>query len=133
MEKLEIFLAIGLGGALGAVARYVLSNLITVLTDAAFPFFPYGTWVVNALGCLTIGVIFTLGLETTWITPTGRAFLITGFLGAFTTFSTFANEALLLFQEGKIATALLYILSSNLVGLGFVALGHLLVLSWLRG
>jgi len=133
LENLLILLLIGLGGALGSAARYALSTLVTALTTTASPFFPWGTWVVNALGCLMIGIIFTLGLETPWLSPAGRAFLITGFLGGFTTFSTFANETLLLFQEGKTATALLYMLSSNLVGLGFAALGHLLTLWWLRG
>ncbi len=109
---------IALGGALGAVSRFVLSSLIQSNNSSDFPF---GTFSVNILGCLFIGIVWA-GLssqeQNLW-TP----FVMTGILGGFTTFSTFGLESIQLWQTGKITTLVAYVLLSNIVGLLAVLFG----------
>jgi fluoride exporter len=106
------FLAIALAGALGALARYGLSD---VVQRWAGPRFPLGTLMVNVLGCFLLGLLATLSLERWSISPTTRTAVLIGFLGAFTTFSTFSYETLALMREGAIWRAALNILLSVLV------------------
>jgi CrcB protein len=82
-------LFVAAGGALGSVARYALDGFILRL---ASPYFPSGTFVVNAIGCLVFGVIIGLADGRSLLTPTSRLFLLIGLLGGFTTFSTFTFE-----------------------------------------
>ncbi|CCQ93337.1 Protein CrcB homolog [[Clostridium] ultunense Esp] len=119
MEKLQFLIAVATGGALGAIARYLVTLFIG---DRIGGVFPWGTWVVNLVGSLLIGFIFTLSVETTALSTNLRLFLITGFLGGFTTFSSFANESLLLFRQGFNTMALLYMVSTNFLGILFVIL-----------
>ena len=109
-------LAIAGAGALGALARYGLSGTTQRLFPAGFP---GGTLVVNLLGCFLLGLLATLGLERLTLSPTTRTALLVGFLGSFTTFSTFGFESLTLLREGDPARAGLNILLS--VGLGIAA------------
>lgn len=105
-------LAVALGGAFGAVSRYWLIGAVSSATNHRFP---WGTLAVNVLGSLLIGVMYVLITERMALSEQWRAVLIVGYLGAFTTFSTFSLDALLLAQEGFLLQALAYILSSVLI------------------
>jgi fluoride exporter len=113
-------LAVFLGGGIGALARGGLGALVGRLLEQPFPF---GTLAVNLSGCFFIGLLW--GLSETFAFPTEvRALLFTGFLGAFTTFSTFGLESTRLILNGEWGAAALYIFASNLLGLGLVRVGH---------
>ncbi|NBC49880.1 MAG: fluoride efflux transporter CrcB [Gammaproteobacteria bacterium] len=105
-------LAIAGGGALGAVARFGLSNGVYRWLGRDFP---WGTLTVNALGSFMMGLLFVLLLERGPLAPELRAAVIVGFLGAFTTFSTFSLETLVLVEQGEPLRALLNILASVLI------------------
>ena len=122
---LKAVFCVALGGMLGAMARYLLSlAAVRFLGDA----FPYGTLLANVLGCFAIGVCGGYGIPT--LSETTRLLLITGMLGALTTFSTFGWETLELMQDGKIGSALLSIALNFLVGLAAVYAGYLLGHIW---
>jgi CrcB protein len=110
---------IALGGALGAVSRYALSETVQKLAGAGFA---WGTLSVNLLGCLLMGLAYHLAATTA--VPANLRFLVTvGFLGAFTTFSTFGQETANFLRDGAFTTAGLYVLASNIIGVGMVFLG----------
>jgi len=114
----NVFL-IALGGSLGAVARYGLATWIYQQTGTSFP---WGTFIINVTGSLAIGFLAEL-FETT-LAPAGwRSFLTIGFLGAYTTFSTFSLESFNLLREGELRLAAGNILMSTLAGLAAVVLG----------
>lgn len=105
-------LFIALGGALGSVARYSVSM---VLNGRFHEHYPYGTLLVNVLGSLLIGIMYVLITEKLVLHPSWRDVVIVGLLGAFTTFSTFSLETVLLLENGYIGTAVIYSLSSLLL------------------
>lgn len=109
-------LAIGGGGALGSIARYLLSGCL--LAGHTLWGFPAGTFAVNAAGSLLIGILLaTLSSQTaTWL-------LVVGFCGGFTTFSTFSADAVRLLKEGCYGPALAYVAASVCVCIAFAALG----------
>jgi len=113
-------LAIAVGGALGALSRYWVVGTISSVFQRSFPF---GTLVVNILGSLLIGVLYVVIVEKLDVAVEWHAVLLVGFIGAFTTFSTFSLETLMLLQEGRVIAALAYIFSSVLVCLLAVAVG----------
>jgi CrcB protein len=114
-------LLVGLGGALGAMARYWLSGLVQeTLRNATFP---YGTLAVNVLGCLLIGVLAYLSEIRGWLTPETRLLLMTGFLGGFT---TFCNETLGLARGGETGQAFGNVAAHLVLGLGAVWAGRAL-------
>ena len=115
------FLFIALGGGLGAVSRYCLTILVTRL--AGMTGFPWGTWVVNVLGCLLIGLGYGFFATRHWVSEPLRLFLIVGFLGGFTTFSSFAWENYDLARLGQIAETLLNMTSQVVIGFLAVCLG----------
>ena len=104
--KYLVFIA--LGGAGGAVSRYLLANWVHSLWEGHFPL---GTLLVNMLGSAAIGVVFVL-LERTLIHPDWRGVLMVGFLGAFTTFSTFSLETISLWEAGHMGQAMAYMVGS---------------------
>ena len=116
---LNIFL-IALGGAIGAIARYGLSNLIYALWHSDFPL---GTLTVNAIGCFLVGLISIKLIQYTELTTELRNLLIIGFLGAFSTFSSFSLETIDLFQSGYIFSGIINIFSTLILCLSFTTLG----------
>ena len=110
---MKIIIAIGTGGFIGAVFRYLLSQLIQSKFLSAFPF---GTLGVNIIGCFFIGLVYALS-DRGNISPAWRLFLATGILGGFTTFSSFSNETVALLRDGQFWHALAYISLSLIIGL----------------
>lgn len=110
-------IAIASGGALGALARYLLSSQITHVLGHGFP---WGILIVNLSGCFAMGVIAELGALTLNLSPEFRAFPTTGVLGGFTTFSAFALDVAVLTERGDLWNTLLYVAGS--VGGSIVAL-----------
>lgn len=96
-------IAIAVGGAVGALLRYGVSVGVAGLLGRGFP---YGTLAVNVLGCLAMGILYVLLLERLALGAEWRAALLVGLLGAFTTFSTFSMETLLLVENGEQLRAL---------------------------
>ncbi|MCX7789367.1 MAG: fluoride efflux transporter CrcB, partial [Chloroflexaceae bacterium] len=98
--------AIALGAAIGANLRYGLSTWAAQRLGTAWP---YGTFLVNVLGCLTIGILLTLAATRLSLSEPLRLFLVTGLLGGFTTFSTFGYEGFTLITRGDWLGAGLYL------------------------
>ena len=110
-------LLVALGGAAGALARWGVGRAAVALGLADFP---WGTWVVNLVGCLLIGLAFP------WVAAGHArlgAFAVVGFLGAFTTFSAYSLETVMLLQNGRAGAALLNALGPVVLGLVCVGLG----------
>ncbi|MFA5094926.1 MAG: fluoride efflux transporter CrcB [Candidatus Omnitrophota bacterium] len=115
-------LQIIIGGALGTVSRYAVSVLVyrSAGTD-----FPYGTLVVNLTGCFLIGFLASVTEDRLLLGSNIRAFLMIGFCGAFTTFSTFILETANLIKDGEISRALVNVLLSVIAGFIVFRLGVL--------
>ncbi len=112
--------AIAIGGALGALSRFWVTNLANVLFGTDFP---YGIFVINIAGSFAIGVAVVLLAERFLIpTPWGAGIMV-GFLGAFTTFSTFSLQAFGLIETGRYLASLVYIGGSVLICIAAAALG----------
>jgi CrcB protein len=124
--QLGPILAIAIGGAAGSLARHYLSSAIYSVTGSAFP---YGIFVVNVLGGLIMGIVVELGALKLNYTLEMRAFLTTGILGGFTTFSTFSLDAALLIERGDWVGAALYVVGSVLLSVGALFGGLWLVRS----
>jgi CrcB protein len=92
-------LLVGVGGGIGAILRYLMSG--AVQRAAGGVVFPFGTFAVNVVGCFTIGFLYFLAEAHGMLSDRSRAFLITGILGGFTTFSAFANESVYLLRDGE--------------------------------
>ncbi|MFC3040446.1 fluoride efflux transporter CrcB [Virgibacillus xinjiangensis] len=103
-----MMILVGIGGSLGAGARFYLGGLL----NNRWGVFPAGTWLVNIMGSLLLGMmvgLHTQGLIPGWLWVLGGA----GFCGAFTTFSTFGHETVLLLRRGKIGMASIYVITSS--------------------
>lgn len=111
-------LLVGLGGFLGSILRYKLGGVI--LQHSQSWRFPLSTFVVNVLGCLTLGVLAGLAERRDVFSADARLFLFTGLLGGFTTFSAFSYEGVQLLRRGEPTIAFLYAILSVVVGLGVV-------------
>ncbi len=108
------YLLIGLGGFLGANARYLVGGWVAERYGTSFP---YGTLVINASGSFVLGFFLVLVSERVLAHPNWRLFLAIGFLGAYTTFSTFSFESLALIQERSYFLALANMVGSVVLGL----------------
>jgi fluoride exporter len=106
-------LLLAFAGALGSLARYGLGGLVQRLFDGGFPF---GTLVVNMTGCLLFGVIWTLAEERLLISGETRLVLLIGFMGAFTTFSSYAFETSAMLRDAEWSLAVANILAQNVLG-----------------
>jgi fluoride exporter len=117
------YLAVMLGGAIGAVSRFLVGSLVLRFYSAVFPL---GTFLINVTGSFLIGVLMTLFLNRPSIHVNWRLFLVTGVLGGYTTFSSFEWETLVSFRTGAQVVALVYVGLSVLLGLFGAWIGLLL-------
>lgn len=109
------YLVVGIGGVFGGITRYALGKYISERSESEFPF---GTFIINVTGALLLGIL--TGMQTSNII---YAFLGDGFLGAYTTFSTFMYEGFNLFQDREKLNAFIYILGSLFLGIIGFAIG----------
>jgi CrcB protein len=110
------YIAIAVGGTFGCWARYGMTNLVQSIYGRDFP---YATMSINLLGSFLMGFLFVETLERLAISPEVRTGILTGFLGGFTTFSTYSMESVLLVEQGYFLRAGVYMLLST--ALGFIA------------
>lgn len=122
---MQSILLVGIGGFLGSIARYKLGGLVLHMTVQGR--FPYGTFTVNVLGCLVVGLLAGVAERYEVFGPDARLFLFTGLLGGFTTFSAFGLETIYLIRRGDLGTAALYAGGSVVLGITAVWLGLKLV------
>lgn len=130
MSSFMPYLLVGIGGFLGANARYVVARLVGTNVDTRFPL---GTFVINISGSFLLGVLGTILAQR--VAPNSEAMRLAlgiGFLGAFTTFSTFEFETHALIDDGSWLTATTNMVASLLVGLVAVRVGIVLAKNWLN-
>lgn len=110
---------VGIGGAMGAVLRYELDALI--IKDG-FTDFPWGTLIVNLIGCFIIGIAYKI-FELELLHHHVQSFSVTGFLGALTTFSSYSYATLMLFEQGRVYSAFANLLLNNVLGILLAFIG----------
>ncbi len=115
-------LLIGIGGFIGSILRYLASGYVQQASKSID--FPYGTLVVNVLGCFIIGFLARLAEERGVFTNQSRLFVFTGFLGGFTTFSAFGNETFNLARDSQMMNAFANVGANVVLGLTAVWLGR---------
>jgi CrcB protein len=120
---MRLILMLAAAGVAGTLSRYGLGGLAQRLAGAGFP---YGTLVINVLGCLAIGYVMQIALNSDIMSATTRVVITIGFLGAFTTFSTFSYETARFLAEGAWLSAILNIAMNVGIGLAATLLGGLL-------
>jgi CrcB protein len=113
-------LLIGLGGFAGAIARYVVDGVVADRTGGAFP---WGTLAVNVSGSFALGLLFALTTERAILPAEIRGPVLIGFIGAYTTFSTYMLESWRLVETGEIAAAMANIIGSVVLGIVAVVAG----------
>jgi CrcB protein len=113
-------LLLAVAGATGTLARFGLGGFVQRLAGGSFP---WGTFVVNALGCLAFGVVWSLAEERLIISGSARSIVLVGFVGAFTTFSTFAFETGQLLDDSQWLAAAANLLLQNAVGIALMLVG----------
>lgn len=114
---------ISVGGAAGAVARYLVDGAVSSAVRGAFP---WGTLIVNLSGSFALGLLFGLAIERAVLPSDIRAPLMIGFLGAYTTFSTLMLESLRLWEDGSLPLALANLVASSALGMTAVIVGLVL-------
>ncbi|MAF82572.1 MAG: fluoride efflux transporter CrcB [Chromatiales bacterium] len=124
MNYLSQVMIVGAGGFIGSALRFVVSGWVQRL--AATSVMPYGTLVVNVLGCLALGFLGGLAEYRQVLEPGQRLFLMVGILGGFTTFSTFAFESISLMQDTEILKAMLNTAAQVVLGFGAAFAGFIL-------
>ncbi len=120
-------LIIGFGGFFGAIFRFLVTGWVQDLSRSVH--FPYGTLAVNVIGSFLLGFLVRYAFLYNAFSPETRLLIFIGFLGAFTTFSTFSNETFNLLADGAMMPAMMNILANMLLGLGAVWIGQALALS----
>ncbi|HEX3074773.1 MAG TPA: fluoride efflux transporter CrcB [Ignavibacteriales bacterium] len=120
---MQNIILIGLGGFTGSVARYYLGGLVHKWLDLHD--FPYGTVVVNIIGCIVIGFLGGLSESRAVFSPEARLFVFIGLLGGFTTFSTFGYDTFRMINSGQLMPAMLNVLVQVVFGVLSVWLGFL--------
>ena len=118
-QRPDVLLAVAAGGCLGALSRYAVGRLVPTPAHG----FPWSTFLINVSGALLLGLLLVLLIERLPPTRYARPFLGTGFLGAYTTFSTYMVETVLLARNGYADRATAYVLGSLVVGLFAAWLG----------
>lgn len=117
-------LLVALGGGIGSAARYLVGGWFATRSGVIFP---YGTLVVNVTGSFIIGFFLAFAQERLWLGPYWRLFFAIGFVGGYTTFSTFEYETIRLVQDGELLLGIVYFFGSVLIGalatVGGIALG----------
>ena len=121
---MNMFLSVALGGAIGACARYGVAQ---VMLRYLGPGYPYGTLFVNVFGSLLMGMLIELMVLRWSPSPELRVIVVTGLLGAFTTFSAFSLDVALLIERGAVTSAVGYVLLSVLLSVGGLFAGLYLV------
>jgi CrcB protein len=119
-----VIAAVGVGGGIGALIRYYLAGWIQ---PAWWPGFPFGIFVVNITGGLAMGLITALAALKLQLTPELRAFLTTGILGGYTTFSTFSLDSALLIERGAYGQAAVYVVGSAILSILAIFVGFWLI------
>lgn len=126
MNTIHDILIVGTGGFIGSTSRYVIGGWVqSFFTNALFP---SGTFAVNAIGCLLIGLFVGLSENALLSSPSTRLFFSVGVLGGFTTFSTFGYETFALIREHQAVAALVNVTGNLVVGILAVWLGYLLAM-----
>ena len=121
--KWGVVVAVAMGGAIGSVARYFVAQV----QSPSWTGFPYGIFLVNVSGGFIMGVLVELMALRFSVSPEVRAFLTTGVLGGYTTFSTFSLESALLIQKGAMINATTYIVGSAILSIVALFCGLYLV------
>ncbi len=111
---------VGLGGFLGSIARYLLSGWAAARWGVIFP---WGTFIINISGSFILGFFLAFAQERPWVHPQARLLFAIGFVGAYTTFSTYTYESIRLMMNGQFALAAAYIVGSVVFGLVAVFAG----------
>jgi CrcB protein len=120
-------LFVALGGAIGSAARYLVGGWFAARFGAAFP---YGTFVVNVTGSFIVGLFLAYAQERVSLSPYWRLFFAVGFVGGYTTFSTYEYESVRLLQDGEMLLAAIYLIGSVVTG-GVAAIAGIALGSWI--
>ena len=120
---MKSFILVFLGGGLGSGLRY----LVAITMNQYSKVLPFGTFTVNMIGCLLIGLVLGYAQKENTLTSNQTLLLATGFCGGFTTFSAFASENLELIRNGELFNFSIYAIGSVFVGMLLILIGYLLV------
>ncbi len=120
-------LLVAIGGGVGSVTRYLVGGWFA---SRFGPAFPYGTFVINVTGSFIIGLFLAFAQERISLSPYWRLFFAVGFLGGYTTFSTFEYESMRLLQDGEMLLGSVYLVGSVVAG-GIAAIGGIALGSWI--
>ena len=124
---IKSLLIVGTGSFIGGAMRYLLSTLMKSVCGQGFP---WGTLMVNLLGCFLFGMLFAVFGKSSATDNTLYLLLTTGVCGGFTTFSTFANESVQMLQQGNTWGFVGYVATSVVAGLALIALGYGVAKAW---
>jgi CrcB protein len=113
-------LLLAIAGGAGTLARYFLSGFAQRIGNGSLPF---GTFTVNMLGCFLFGLVWSLSEDRLLLSTQSRFIILTGFMGAFTTFSTFTFESVQMLREAEWSLAIINLLAQNILGIALLVVG----------